>query len=144
MALGSTLLVVEREDDMNNTAALARDWLDAKRAETEAQARRYKIEAQLAEAFETKTEGAITHKIEGYKITLTQPVARKVDPRAWASVMKGCPAPLRPVKTKLEADGPGCKWLAENEPDIWRKIAAAFETKPGKIGVKVEEMPDGN
>jgi hypothetical protein len=41
---------------------------------------------------------------------------------------------------KLEADATGCKWLADNEPAIWRKIAQAFETKPGKVSVKVEAV----
>jgi hypothetical protein len=129
---------------MSNVTALARDWLDAKAAETEAQKRRHKIEAQLAEALEVKDEGAITHKIEGFKVTLTQPVTRKLDERAWALCKDACPEALRPVKVKFEADATGVKWLAANEPAIWRKIASAFETKPGKIGVKVEEMKDGN
>jgi gamma-glutamyl:cysteine ligase YbdK (ATP-grasp superfamily) len=129
---------------MSNVTALARDWLDAKAAETKATAQRHKVEAQLAQALEVKDEGAITHQIEGYKITLTQPVSRKLDERAWALVKDGCPEALRPVKLKLEADATGVKWLAANEPAIWRKIASAFETKPGKVGVKVEEVKDGN
>jgi hypothetical protein len=129
---------------MSNVTALARDWLDAKAAETEAQKRRHKIEAQLAEALEVKDEGAITHKIEGFKVTLTQPVTRKLDERAWVLCKDACPESLRPVKVKLEADATGVKWLAANEPAIWRKIASAFETKPGKIGVKVEEVKDGH
>jgi len=129
---------------MSNVNALARDWLDAKKAETEAQKRRHKIEAQLAQALEVKDEGAITHNIEGYKVTLTQPVTRKLNARAWALVEGGCPEALRPVKSVLSADVAGVKWLADNEPAIWRKIASAFETKPGKIGVKVEEVNDGD
>jgi len=129
---------------MSNVSALAREWLEAKTAETKAQKLRYSIEAQLAEALEVKSEGAITHNIEGYKVTLTQPVTRKLDERAWALVKDGCPEALRPVKVKLEADATGVKWLAANEPAIWRKIALAFETKPGKVGVKVEEMKDGD
>lgn len=124
---------------MSNVTALAREWLDAKNAETKAQKLRYSIEAQLAEAFEVKSEGAITHQIEGYKVTLTQPVTRKLDARAWEMVKGDCPDSLHPVKTKVEADPAGVKWLAANEPNIWRKIASAFETKPGKVGVKVEQ-----
>lgn len=123
---------------MDNITTLARDWLDAKSAEQDAQKRRYAIEAQMAQALETKTEGAITHKLDGYKVTLTQPVARKLDARKWAMVKDKCPADLQPVKVKIEPDVTGCKWLASNEPGIWRDIADAFETKPGKIGVKVE------
>ena len=125
---------------MSNVDALARAWLDAKSAETKAQKERYAIEAQLCEALETKAEGAITHKLDGHKVTLHQPVTRKLDARAWELVKDACPEGLRPVKVKIEADATGCKWLADKEPAIWRKIAQAFETKPGKVGVKVEEL----
>ena len=73
-------------------------------------------------------------------MTLTQPVSRKFDSAEWFKVEHFCPPDIQPVKLKLEVDASGCKWLAENEPEIWRKIAPAFETKPGKIGVKVEAV----
>ncbi len=125
---------------MTNLEGLAQAWLDAKREETAATDKRHKIEAQLASALDTKAEGSITHKLDGYKVTLTQPVSRKLDERAWPSVAGYCPPAMAPIKTKVEADAPGCKWLAENHPEIWRKISPAFETKPGKIGVKVEAI----
>lgn len=124
----------------SNISALARDWLEAKRAETAAQARRYEIEASIAQALDVKDEGAITHDIGDYKITLTQPVTRKLDEKKWSLVEAKCPEALRPVKVKLEADAPGCKWLASNEPKIWKAIADAFTTTKGKIGVKVEAV----
>jgi hypothetical protein len=125
---------------MTNVQALARDWLDAKRAENAANADRIKIENQLAEALDVPSEGSKTHKIDGYKITLTQPVTRKLDLDAWTKVQQHVSPNLAPIKMKLEADAIGCKWLAENNPSVWRKIADAFETKTGKIGVKVEEV----
>jgi len=125
---------------MTNTEALCRDWLDAKRAETAANAMRIKIEEQLASAMDVPDEGSKTHKLDGFKVTVTQPVTRKIDPAAWAKVSKHCPADMQPVKIKIEADGTGCKYLATNEPAIWKKIASAFETKPGKIGFRVEEV----
>jgi hypothetical protein len=124
---------------MTNVQALARDWLDAKRAEILANAARIKIEEQLAEALDVPDEGSKTHNIEGFKITLTQPVTRKLDAKIWDTVKHHIAANLAPIKVKLEADAAGCKWLAVNDQGTWRKIAPAFETKPGKIGVKVEE-----
>lgn len=121
----------------DNISALAADWIDAKRQEAVAQARRYAIEDQLSEALDVPQEGSRTHKLDGYKVTLTQPVTRKVDPDAWDRV-KGLALGFEPVKVKLEVDGPGVKWLEANKPELWRAIAPAFETKPGKIGVKVE------
>lgn len=125
---------------MSNIDSLLADWLAAKAEEQKAQALRYKIEAQITAAFETKPEGAITHKTGAYKVTLTQPVARKVDLRKWETVKHHLPEALHPVKIKVEADAAGMKWLADNEPEMWAKVAEAFETKPGKIGVKVEAL----
>jgi len=51
-----------------------------------------------------------------------------------------CPDDMKPVRLKLEADPAGMKWLMDNKPAIWKKIAVAFETKPGKVGFKVEEI----
>jgi hypothetical protein len=125
----------------DNLSALARDWRIAKQAEDKANAERIRIEEQLSAALDVPTEGSKTHKIDGYKVTLTQPVTRKLDLDAWEKVKGKCPDALVPIKTKIEADAAGMKWLQDNEPQIWKRIASAFETKPGKIGVKVEEQP---
>lgn len=125
---------------MTNVQALARDWLDAKRAENAANAARIKIEEELAQALDVPDEGSKTHKIDGFKVTLTQPVTRKLDAVVWEKVKQHISPEMAPVKLKLEADATGCKWLATNDAKTWRKIASAFETKPGKVGVKVEEV----
>jgi hypothetical protein len=119
---------------------LSRTWLACKYAEAEYAKRRIAIEADIAEALAfDKPEGSKTHKIGPYHITLTQPINRKVDTAMWDQVRHLCSAELHPVKWKLEADGAGCKYLMNNEPEIWSQIAPAFESKPGKIGVKIEE-----
>ena len=126
---------------MDNTIApLARAWLEAKREENAANAKRLKIEAELAQFVEIPNEGSKTHKFDGFKITVTQPVTRKLDEAAWAKLEAKCPPKLRPIKVKVEADATGCKYLMNNEPARWKRIAAAFETKPGKPGFKVEEV----
>jgi hypothetical protein len=124
---------------MSNVAPLARAWLDAKAAEQAAVATRISIEAQLAAALGTRAEGSETHHVPGYRITLTQPVYRKVDEAAWKRVAAHCPPFLKPVKLRLEADATGIKWLMAHEPAVWRRIAEAFTTTPGKVGVKIEE-----
>ena len=125
---------------MSNIDALARDWLDAKSAESEAAARRLKIEEQIAAALDVKDEGSITHKLEGHKVTLTQPVSRKLDESIWENVKGDVPSDLWPVKIKAEADASGIKWLEKNDPATWRKLAPAFTSKKGKINVKVEAI----
>jgi hypothetical protein len=126
----------------SNVEALLQAWMNAKQAEDEAEAERLGIEDQIALAFERKSEGAVTHTVGEYKVTLTQPVYRKIDENTWRQVASLCPELLRPVKTKIEADAAGVKYLQHNEPEIWSKIARAFETKPGKLGVKVTKNGD--
>lgn len=125
---------------MSNLDNLLADWIEAKRAETLANRKRLAIEEQIVEAMDVPSEGSKTHKLDNYKVTLTQPVARKLDIMAWDKVRDLCPADMQPIKVKVEADAAGCKWLAQNDPDLWAKIATAFETKPGKVGVKVEAL----
>ena len=102
-----------------------------------------KAAAALAEAVEVRAEGAKTHTIdERYKVTVTQPITRRVDGDAWEKICEEIPSELRPVKLKttLTADDAGCRYLMKNEPDTWRKCATAITEKPGAVGVKVEEL----
>ena len=124
----------------SNVETLCRDWIEAKSAETAANTLRIKIEEQLITAMEIPSEGSKTHKLEGYKVTVTQPVTRKLDEALWSKVSAKCPPDLQPIKIKIEADSTGCKYLMENEPAIWKRIAVAFETKPGKVGFKVDAL----
>jgi len=125
---------------MSNIDGLAADWLAAKAEERAANMRRLKIEKELTSALEAKDEGSITHKLTSHKVTLTQPVTRKVDADKWNGVAYLIPSSLHPVRATYVADAAGMKWLAKNEPDMWAKVAQAFETKRGKIGVKVEAL----
>ena len=124
---------------VSNTDALCAGWLEAKRAETKARDARLAIEAELAEAFEVPEEGTKSQSTENYKVTVGQPITRKLDAAVWETV-KGKIAPaMHPVKTKVEADATGCKYLANKEPEIWKVIAPAFTATPGKVSIKVEE-----
>ena len=125
---------------MSNIDGLAAEWLAAKSAEATANKRRLEIEKELAAALDVKDEGSITHKLDLFKVTLTQPVSRKLDVRAWELVKAQVPESLHPVKVETKADPAGMKWLAEHEPKMWAMIAKAFESKQGKIGVKVEVL----
>ena len=125
---------------MSNIDGLAANWLTAKAEEQAANKRRLAIEKELTEALEAKDEGSITHTLQSHKVTLTQPVTRKVDEKLWRGVKHKIPEQLRPVKVEIKADASGMKWLAKNEPLLWAKVAQAFTTARGKIGVKVEEL----
>jgi len=125
---------------MSNVDGLAAEWLQLKAQEKEIIAKRHAIEAQITKALDAKDEGTISHKLEQHKVTLTQPVTRKVDAVQWDKVKDKIPENMHPIKVSISADAVGCRYLAEKEPVLWRKVAKAFETKQGKIGVKVEEI----
>jgi len=121
----------------SNVTGLCGAWLEAKRREDEAKAARIKIEDEISQALDAKDEGSITHKVEPYKVTLSQPIYRKIDLGIWETVKHDMPAESWPIKVKIEVDDAGCKWLAKERPDLWSIAAKAITATPGKIGVKV-------
>ena len=123
-----------------NVNTLAQDWLEIKAQEKDIVAKRHAIEEQITTALEVKGEGSISHKLEAHKVTLTQPVSRKIDTIAWDKVKDKIPENMHPVKVSVTADSVGCRYLADKEPRLWAKVAKAFEMKLGKIGIKVEAL----
>ena len=123
-----------------NVNTLAQDWLVIKAQEKDIVAKRHAIEEQITQALEVKSEGSISHKLEEHKVTLTQPVSRKIDTIAWEKVKDKIPENMHPVKVSVTADSVGCRYLADKEPRLWAKVAKAFEMKQGKIGIKVEAL----
>jgi hypothetical protein len=124
----------------SNVEGLCGAWLEAKRREDEARKSRIEIENQISVALEKKTEGSITHKLEHYKVTLSQPIYRKLDLEKWPTVKTLIGQEFWPIKMTVEADPAGCKWLAKERPDLWAMIAEAFTVSPGKVGVEVKEI----
>ena len=125
---------------MSNIDGLASQWLEIKAQEKDIIAKRHAIEEQITTALEVKGEGSISHKLEAHKVTLNQTVSRKVDAIVWDKVKDKIPENMHPVKVSVSADSAGCRYLAEKEPRLWAKVAKAFESKQGKIGVKVEAL----
>ena len=123
-----------------NVNTLAQDWLEIKAQEKDIIAKRHAIEEQITQALEVKGEGSISHKLEAHKVTLTQPVSRKIDTILWEKVKDKIPENMHPVKVSVTADSVGCRYLADKEPRLWAKVAKAFEMKAGKIGIKVEAL----
>ncbi len=128
--------------NLSNVEGLCGAWLEAKRREEEARKRRIEIEGQITEALEKKPEGAITHKLLHYKVTLTQPIYRKLDLEKWPIVKNLISQEFWPIKITVEADPTGCKWLAKERPDLWAMVADAFTVTPGKVGVEVKEIEE--
>lgn len=124
----------------SNIEGLCGGWLEAKRREDEARKSRIEIENQISVALEKKPEGSITHKLEHYKVTLTQPIYRKLDVAKWEGVKTLIGADMWPIKLIVEADSTACKSLAKERPELWALVADAFTVTPGKIGVEVKEL----
>jgi len=125
---------------MSNIDGLASEWLEVKAQEKQIIAKRRAIEEQITKALDVKDEGSISHKLEQHKVTLTQPVSRKVDPIVWDKIKDKIPENMHPIKVVMSADAQGCRYLLEKEPRLWAKVSKAFESKQGKIGVKVEHL----
>lgn len=128
--------------NLSNVEGLCGAWLEAKRREDEARKRRIEIEGQISEALEKKPEGSITHKLLHYKVTLTQPIYRKIDAAKWEGVKTRIGQEHWPVKVITEADSTACKKLTKERPDLWAMVAEAFTVTPGKVGVEVKGIEE--
>lgn len=115
---------------------LAGRWLSAKQEEAKAIAERVKIEEKIVAITGKRDEGSQTHDADGFKVTVKGVVYRKMDWDKWKQVQAEFPVELQPVKMKPELDDKGCKWLAENRPDLYKLLP--IEVKPGKTGVEVK------
>lgn len=115
---------------------LCQDWLKAKEVETAANVLRCDIELQIVAITGHKEEGAKTVNKGAYKLTVAGKLTRKMDWDKW-ELVKGQIAPLlHPVKSKLELDEKGVKYLKDNEPEIYALLP--LEVKPAKTSVSVE------
>lgn len=119
-------------------------YLMAKAAEENANKLRIKAEEAILAALDPAdipTEGTHTIGADGYKLTITQRVSRKLDEKAYAMIADSIPERLRPVAyvETAKVDDAGCRWLRDNEPGLWKVLSAAITEKPAKIGVKVTE-----
>lgn len=115
---------------------LAEALLRAKAAERKANADRISAEEALIAALGKRDEGSQTHNVEGYKITITGKVSRRMDWKAWATIEESIPLALRPVKMKPELDEKGVKYLQANEPEIYKLLP--LTVTPAKTAVEIE------
>ena len=115
---------------------LCDDWLKAKRVETNANALRLIIEEQILALTGAKGEGAKTVDTDGYKLTITGKLTRKMDWAKWEEIKSKIAPLLHPVKLKPELDEKGVKYLQLNEPEIYALLP--IEVKPAKTAVDVK------
>ncbi len=128
------------------TAPLAVDtlviqWVEHKRMEEQANKRRVEIESQIIAALGEPDEGSATHElVDGSKLTITSKITRTVDDAVWRSIMADIPEHLRPISfaEKAVLDLKGLRWLMENEPRMYNRVAAAVTAKKAKSALSLK------
>lgn len=118
---------------------LITQYLEAKRLEREAEARRVELGEAIAAALGAPAEGSKTYDVGDHKVTVKQPVNRKVDWTAFDQIALEHPDKHAPVAMKRELDTKGLHWIQENEPDFYRALAAAITATPGRISIEIKE-----
>lgn len=116
---------------------LSRAWLEAKAAEEAAKDRRIEIEEALIKRLGAKPEGAQTHDLGEFKVTVTGVLNRALNKEIWETIKDRLPPEIRPVTYEPKLDVVGVKWLQEHQLDDYRILAQALTVKPGKTSVKV-------
>lgn len=117
---------------------LVAEWRVAKKAEATANKERAAIEEQIVALTGKKDEGSQTHEVEGFKVTVTGKVSRKMDWDKWEQVKAQIAPNLHPVKYKPELDEKGVKYLQANEPEIYALLP--IEVKPAKTAIEVKAI----
>jgi hypothetical protein len=123
-----------------DVADIAADLMAAKAAESAANKARVTLEEEFirVSGFD-KPEGSQTFNVDDYKIVVTAKLNRKPTDldKFVVLALKELPEPLRPIKTKVEIDQTGIKYLAQNEPDLYARIAPALVVEPAKTSVTI-------
>ena len=117
-------------------------WLDLKKTEDNARTERIKIEEEMINFLETKSEGSTTTTLEDKtKITVKTGFNRKLDLKAWEKVKQKIVPEVRPIKTKIELDVPALKKLQEKQPLVYKTISEAITVTTSKpnFTIKKEE-----
>ena len=115
--------------------------VQAKNAESLANAQRVDIEQQIIELIGKKEEGTRTVKAKGWTVKVDQTIRRKIDEKAWGLVKDQIPEALSPVsiKEELKVKTKGLRWLKDNEPGYYKLLCTAITETPAKPSVKVEK-----
>lgn len=98
------------------------------------------IEAELIEEVGHHDEGSFSTHIDGFKITTTGRMTRKLDEKKWAEISEKIPEPLiaRLIKTKFDINLRELRFIENNEPELFKYVSQAITSKPAKPGLKVE------
>jgi hypothetical protein len=120
---------------MRTELEIAADLFAAKQAEKEAEAKRIALEEELVAVLGKRDEGSKTHAVGNFKVTITGRVTRKIDWDMFDEVSSKIPESLWPVKRTLDVTG--VKYLANNEPTLYKVLAPALTVEPAKTTVSI-------
>lgn len=120
---------------MRSELEIAEDLFNAKMAEKEAEAKRIALEEELVAVLGKRDEGSKTHTVGDYKVTITGRVSRKIDWEQFDNLSHKIPENLWPVKRAL--DETGVKYLANNEPQLYKVLSQALTVAPAKTTVSI-------
>ncbi len=118
---------------------LVENLVAAKAEENIANKRRIKLEEQLVERLGKREEGSQTHELaNGVKVTITGKMTYSADMSLLVQLAAALPENMRPIKVEPKLDETGAKYLRNNEPEAWAKLAPAITIKPAKTAVTVK------
>lgn len=122
-------------------AEAVRLLVDAKRDEEIAHRRRVAAEERVLALHPAKEEGSETFEAGGCRVTLTGKLSYACDnPQTLAETLVGMGwAPnMIPIRTRVELDATGCKYLRHNEPQAWATIARFITVTPTKTSISIK------
>lgn len=123
---------------MKTEIEIAQELYEARQVEREANERRVQLEEELIALVGAREEGSKTHTIGDFKVTITGKLNRKIDWEIFDdSIASQIPESLQPVKIKRELDEAGVKYLANNEPQLYKLLSKALTIKPAKTAVTI-------
>lgn len=111
----------------------------AKTVEEKAKADRVAVEDQILALVKPKEEGATTTKVGDYTLTVTGKVSRKMDWAAWDLIKSDIPVDMHPIKTKVEVNDIGVKWLKEHRSDLYAKLPLTVTPAKTSVEIKFKE-----
>jgi len=108
-----------------------------KRAESDANVKRVALEEELIKALGfDKVEGGISYEIGDYKVAIVAKLTRKIDDiDDFVASCKALPVDLRPYAQEFKVSQTALKYLSNNEPELFAKIAKHVTTAPAKTSV---------
>lgn len=124
---------------MNDLNKLVADLIAAKSVEAAARAKRIALEEAIIAVVGAKEEGAQTHAVGDYRVTVTGKLSYSADIALLANLAEQLPADRRPIKQVTQLDEAGARWLRKNAPQEWAIVAPAIEIKPAKTALTIKE-----